>query len=96
MALNLRFKIPTSTSLEHLFSKWFWLILLVLWLGVLSWLGLFVKKTLQSEAVNPQLLSAKEVRIDQQTLTSLNTLFDARAKRAAATGASADRFTPGP
>lgn len=94
MALKLHLKIPTTATLERWFSLWFWLILLVLWLGILSWLGLIIKKTLQSEALNPQLLSSKEARVDQSTLTTLTTVFDARTKRADAAGATPTRFTP--
>lgn len=95
MALKLRLKIPSSTDFEHWFSMWFWLILLVLWFGVIGWFGWLAQTMLQAETVNPQLLSAKEVKLDQKTLTDLQSILEARAKRGDAAGVSPTRFSPG-
>jgi|GEM_PF-3668099 len=92
MAVNLRVKIPGAADIERLFSTWFWLIVLVLWLGILGWLGMFARQTLTQEEVNQQLLTSKEVRLDQKTFTTLTTLFDARIKQSDVTGVSPTRF----
>lgn len=93
MAVTMHMKLPKTADLASWFTNWFWLLVIVLWFSALILGGLKAKEVLQTEVVNPQLLTAKEERIDQNTLLVVKNLVQTRSNRTNTEPPSSTRFT---
>jgi hypothetical protein len=90
--LSLNFLSPRN--FEAFLTRWFWLVILLVWICGLGWLGLTARSAVQEETLDSQVLIARQERLDQVTLKAIRELIQTRADRNDDILIKENRFVP--